>query len=118
MADLTSSVIYVFTFRALSRGYGAHNRATTEANGKLLKNFESTGTVADILMLAYTRFTYSSSNITNASESLTDGLNMSVCNTFVRHIIAVCNWPYIHIESSSHNNRSKLLQLHFTVEAT
>ena len=66
------------TYRALRGDYGLHNRPTTQAIGKIVKKFEETGAVTNIVRPVHHRFARSAENIAAVSESVTEDPNVSI----------------------------------------
>lgn len=63
---------------ALSGGYSACNRLTTQEIGKIFKKFEETESVADIERPVYHRFVRVTPNIAIVSESVAEGSNVYI----------------------------------------
>ena len=70
------------TYRALRGDYGLHNRPTMQAIGKIVKKFEETGAVRNIVRPVHHRFARSAENIAAVSESVGEVPNVSIpCHT-------------------------------------
>ena len=66
------------TYSALRGDYGVHNRPTTQAIGKIVKKFEETGAVTDIVRRVYHRLAHSGENIAAVSQSVAEDPNVSI----------------------------------------
>ena len=66
------------TYHALRGDYGLHNRPTTQAIGKIVKKFEESEAVTNIVRPVHYRFARSAENIAAASESIAEDPNIVV----------------------------------------
>ena len=102
------------TYRALRGDYGLHNRPTTQAIGKIVKKFEETGAVTNIVRPVHHRFARSAENIAAVSESVAEDPNVSIPRRSQELGLSYGTlWRILHLDlhlhpshqqSSSHNN--------------
>ena len=65
-------------YRALRGDYGLHNRPTTQAIGKIVKEFKKTGVVTNLERPVHHRFACSAEIIAIVSESVVEDPNVSI----------------------------------------
>ena len=66
------------TYCPLRGDYGLHNRPTTQAFGKIVKKFEETEAITNIVRPVHHRFARSVENIAAVSESVGEDPNVSI----------------------------------------
>ena len=66
------------TYCALRGDYSLHNRPTTQAIGKIVKEFEETRVVTNIERPVYYLFPRSAENISIVSQSVAENPNVSI----------------------------------------
>ena len=60
------------TYRALRGAYGVHNRSITQAIGKIVKKFEETAAVKDIIRRVHHRLARSVENFAAVNQSVAE----------------------------------------------
>jgi hypothetical protein len=99
------------TYRALRGDYGLHNRPTTQAIGKIVKKFEETGAVTNIVRPVHHRFARSAENIAAVSESVAEDPNVSIPRRSQELGLSYGTlWRILHLDLHLHPYKVQLTQ--------